>query len=146
MNHGKKEILAVRLRVIKQQKKEAERKVRILAKLNDFVHRARSLGLEESGWDFYEVYIDEPVTFFELEQMLNQCTNSPAYYFKPVSLHAKAGPGAKPDNRTRPEFTSNIEEKSVVDKKTAPVTPAGSREAQKGDVLLTLKGAFVVRR
>ncbi len=140
VNHGKKEALGLRLKVLQQQKREAERKARILSKLDDFVHRAGALGLEEGGWDVYEVYINEPVTFLEMEKMLNQCTNSPDYYFKPVSLHAKTGSGPWP------EPAADAAGKSAVPKEKAPVTSAGLQGAQKGDVLLTLKGAFVVRR
>jgi len=140
VNHEKKEALTVRFKVLTQQKREAERKVRILSKLNDFVHRARSLGLEQSGWDVYEVYINEPVTFLEMEQLLNQCTNSPAYYFKPVSFHAKTVGGAKS------EITAGAEKKDMAEKRTAPIVSAGPQGAQTGDILLTLKGAFVVRR
>ncbi len=140
MNNGKKEALGVRLKVLQQQKREAERKARILSKLNDFVHRAGSFGLEESGWDTYEVFINEPVTFAEMEQMLNQCTNSADYYFKPISLYAKTGrdPGAGP--------AVVAAEKGAGPKEKMPVTSVGLQGGAKGDVLLTLKGAFVVRR
>ncbi|MCP3951662.1 MAG: hypothetical protein GY697_05505 [Desulfobacterales bacterium] len=140
VNNGKKEALSVRLKVLQQQKREAERKARILAKLNDFVHRAGSFGLEEGGWDVYEVYINEPVTFAEMEQMLNQCTNSADYYFKPISLYAKTGryPGAGP--------AVVADEKGAGPKEKMPQTSVDLQGGATGDVLLTLKGAFVVRR
>ena len=82
----KKEVLTVRVRILKQQKRETERKKRIISRVNDFINRARSLGLEKNRWSVYDINIDEPVTFFEMEQILEQCENSSVYYFKPISL------------------------------------------------------------
>lgn len=128
----KKEALTVRVRILKQQQREAERKKRIISRVNDFMNRAGSFGLEKNRWSVYDINIDEPVTFFEIEQILNQCQNSSAYYFKPISLYAKT-PQKSDKNRESDK------------KKTKKTTSADSRETREGDIMLTLRGAFVVR-
>ena len=116
-----------RVGLLKQQKREAQRKWRILTRVNSFVDRASSLGLEGMKWANYDVNIQEPVTFFEMEQILNQCLNSSSYYFRPIALHANISP----------ESDAKIVKKAS--------TSADSRESKKGDLMLTLRGAFIVR-
>jgi hypothetical protein len=104
-------------KLLKEQKRELERKNQILSQVGNFIDKADKLGLEKDRWAAYEVNIQEPVSFSEMEQILTQCTNSSSYYFKPIMLHVKKSSS----------------------------TPAVSPDKKMGDVLLTLRGAFVVR-
>lgn len=122
-----------RVRLLKQQKREAQRKWRILTRVNTFVDKASSLGLVGKKWDTYDVNIQEPVTFFEMEQILNQCLNSPSYYFKPIALHANISPES-----------DGHESDEKIEKKTS--SSADSPERKEGDLMLTLRGAFIVRQ
>ncbi len=107
-----------------------ERKERILERINNFVDKARSLGLERERWAFYDVNIQEPITFPEVEKILAQTANSSSYYFKPLTLHVKTK--IKSDNGAK--------------QKKPPSTSADSPETKEGDILLTLRGAFVVKQ
>ena len=130
ISRGKVEVMETRVRLLKQQKREAQRKWRILTRVNAFVDKAASLGLEGKKWANYDVNIQEPVTFFEMEQILNQCSNSSSYYFKPIALHANISP----------------ESDGKIVKKTSTSNSADSRKSKEGDLMLTLRGAFIVRQ
>ena len=84
------------------------------------------MGLEENRWAVYDINIEEPVTFSEMEQILNQCANSSAYYFKPIIFHAKTM-------------------KKLDKEKMKKAISVNSEDAKQGDMLLTLKGVFYVR-
>ncbi|OQY14512.1 MAG: hypothetical protein B6I30_00320 [Desulfobacteraceae bacterium 4572_187] len=125
----KVETLTVRLRLMEEQKIQLERKRRILLRVKKFIDKADALGLEESRWATYEVNIAQGIAFFEMEQIVNQCVNTPSYYFRPVSLHTKInGESDNNENQGKPDLKTTE-----------------SLEDQVGDVILTLKGAFVVR-
>lgn len=94
-----------------------------------FVEHARSLGLERNKWASYHVNIEEPVFFPEFAQILKQTANSESYYFKPATLHVK----------------TNIESDVKTTKKNQGSVSSGPHKTKTGDVLLTLKGAFVIR-
>jgi hypothetical protein len=119
-----------RVRLVERHQEELSRKKRELERVNRFVNRARSLGVERDNWAYYDVDIQEPVSFAEAEEILRQTANSSAYYFKPLKLHVKT------------KVESNT--------KGGPDKPAGtspdSPEAKKGDILLVLKGSFAVRQ
>ena len=114
---------------MEEEKIQLERKRRILLRVKKFIDKADALGLEESRWATYKVNIAQGVEFFEMEQIVNQCVNTPSYYFRPVSLHIKTG-GELNNNEVqeKPDFKS-----------------VETLEDQVGDVILTLNGAFVVR-
>lgn len=114
---------------MEEEKIQLERKRRILLRVKKFIDKADALGLEESRWATYKVNIAQGVEFFEMEQIVNQCVNTPSYYFRPVSLHIKTG-GEWNNNEVqeKPDFKS-----------------VETLEDQVGDVILTLNGAFVVR-
>ena len=114
---------------MEEQKIQLERKRRILLRVKNFIDKADALGLEENRWATYEVNIAQGIAFFEMEQIVNQCINTPSYYFSPVSLHIKTN--GKSDNN---EMSGKTDLK-----------PDESLEDQVGDVILTLNGAFVVR-
>jgi hypothetical protein len=111
------------------EKIRLEQKRRILLRVKKFIDKADALGLAESRWAKYEVNIAQGSAFFEMEQIVNQCVNTPSYYFRPVSLHIKTNDGS--DN-------NKISEKPGLKSTEFP-------EDQVGDVILTLNGAFVVR-
>ena len=104
-----------------------EQKRRILHRVKKFIDQADSLGLEENRWATYEVNIAQGTAFFEMEQILNQCVNTPSYYYRPVLLHIKTYGTSNDSNETE------------------QMKSAESSEDQVGDVVLTLNGAFVVR-
>jgi len=114
---------------MEEQKIQLERKRRILLRVKNFIDKADALGLEENRWATYEVNIAQGIAFYEMEQIVNQCINTPSYYFRPVSLHIKTN--GESDN-------NEIQEKPGL-KSTE------SSEDQMGDIILTLNGAFVVR-
>jgi hypothetical protein len=126
INRKKTEVLTLQARLLKQQKNEAELKKHSIFRANNFIDRARSLGLEENGWAVYDINIEEPVTFSEMEQILNQCANSSAYYFKPIIFYAK----------TVRELDKEKMKKAI---------SVNSEDTKQGDMLLTLKGVFYVR-
>ena len=114
---------------MEEQKIQLERKRRILSRVKKFIDKADALGLEESRWATYEVNIAQGIAFFEMEQIVNQCVNTPSYYFRPVSLHIK---------------TNDESDNNEISGKPGLKSDEFS-EDQVGDVILTLNGAFVVR-
>lgn len=110
--------------------KELARKQNTLKRIHGFVDRARSAGVQRDRWAYYDVNIEEPVPFAEAEQILRQTANSSSYYFKPILLHVKAN--TEPDAKAPPKKVS--------------AASGDSPDTKTGDVLLTLKGAFVVKR
>ncbi len=103
------------------KKKEVDRKNRILLKVGHFIDKAGVMGLEPKNWAFYDVNIQDAVSFPEMEKILEQCTNSRSAYYKPISLHIKtvASDGVRKTGR--------------------------SPEDRTGDLLITLNGKFVAR-
>ena len=99
-----------------------ERKNRILLKVERFIDKAGAMGLEPIKWSFYDVNIQDTVSFQDMEQILYQCSNSRSAYYKPISLHIKAAAsdGVRKTGRLSEDRT--------------------------GDLLITLKGKFVARR
>ncbi|MBW2195470.1 MAG: hypothetical protein JRF37_07845 [Deltaproteobacteria bacterium] len=117
-------------RLLKEHQKERTQKKRNLDRANRFVNRARSLGVEGDNWAYYDVNIEEPVSFAEAEKILRQTANSSSYYFKPVRLHVKTWVGSNTKGRRGKQGA----------------TFADSPETKQGDILLTLRGSFAVRR
>ena len=106
-------------RILLQKKEEIVQKNQILSQVNDFVDRAKSLGLEKEKWVVYEVNVQDTVSFAEAEQVLSQCANSTFAYYIPVSLEIKTADPLKKD------------------------PPAAQK---KGDLFITLRGRFVARQ
>ena len=125
LNLKKAKVLTAQARMLTQQKNEAGRKEHNIFRANNFIDKAKSLGLEQNRWAVYDINIEEPVTFSEIEQILNQCANSSAYYFKPIIFYAKA-----------------VQE---LDNKMKKAMSIDSTETKQKDMLLTLKGVFYVR-
>ena len=130
LSQEKNKVLTRQVRLLRQQQREIERKKRIMIRVNNFINRARSLGLEKDKWAYYDVNIAEPVSFQEAKKILTQTTNSSSYYFKPVMLHVK----------------TKIKSDKKATQKKPPSTSADSPETKEGDILLTLRGGFLVKQ
>ena len=120
---GKKTVLVRKVRRLNQFQSEREQKLHSILRINNFVNTAKSLGLEQSKWSEYNVDIQDTVTFAEMKTILKQCSNSNSHYFRPVSFHIKSL-----------KATGNYEK-----------VPGKIFENETGDILMTLKGAFVVK-
>lgn len=102
---------------------DRQRKWQNILKVNHFVKNAQLLGLVRNKWAVYHVDIQDSVTFTDMKNLLNQCTNGNSHYFKPISFHIKS--------------TKAMGEKEK--------ESGMSSQNQKGDILMTLKGAFIVK-
>ena len=116
--------------LLKAHQKELERKKGVLQRIHDFVHQARSAGVEKDKWAYYDVNIEEPVPFEEAEKILGQTANSSSYYFKPITLEVK----------------TKIQPDAKAPSTTTAAASGDSSETKTGDILLNLKGSFVVNR
>jgi len=131
VNQQKKATLTRQVRVLNQQQSDRARKERAIAKVNRFVNQAASLGLEKNRWAVYEVGIEESVNVPEIEQILKQCSNAASHYFKPISFHLKF-------------LQDTTGQKGGAGE---PIQVAAKASGiKRGDILLTLRGAFVVRQ
>jgi len=74
------------LNLLNERKKEADEKNHTLSLANKFIKKAESLHLTQKDWASDQINLNQPVTYLELEQLLNQCENAPDYYFKPSFL------------------------------------------------------------
>ena len=119
----KKAVLVENIRWLSQLKSEREHQLHSILRINNFVNNAKLLGLEQNKWDVYNVDIEDAVTFAQMKTILKQCSNSNSHYFKPVSFHIKSLKAAG--------NYENISGKTF--------------ENEAGDILMTLKGAFVVK-
>ncbi len=115
--------------LLEQNKRELEKNRRILVRVKEFVDQAKVFGLEEGKWDYYDVNIEEQVYFHEARSILTQTANSRSCYFNPISLDIK-----------------KVEEPSPTSSQTVKASPGSESEQEKGDILLRLKGTFVVRQ
>jgi uncharacterized protein YjiK len=119
----KKAVLDRQVRWLSHLKSEKEQKLHSILRINNFINNAKLLGLEQNKWAEYNVDIQDTVTFTEMKTILNQCSNGDSHYFKPISFHIKSL-----------KATGNKE-------KTSGMT----FENESGDILMTLKGAFIVK-
>jgi hypothetical protein len=117
-----------RINHLEQQKQELARKQRILKRASQFLATARELGLQQRDWTIYEVNIEKPVSFPVMAQVLNQCANSSAYYFRPGRLDVNVTYGDTAEGAPVPSPAAS-----------------GQPENAHGDGLLTLRGAFIAR-
>ena len=74
------------LKLLNEEKKVAAEKKLAFSRAKKFVEKAESLNLTGKNWARDRIHLDQSVTFLELEQLLNQCANSPDYYFNPTLL------------------------------------------------------------
>ncbi len=117
------------LRVLVRQRQEAEKKSHILSKTKSFLEKAHALGLNKSRWDTYEVEKREAVTFSEVREILAQTGSSGPYYFIPVYLHMSRNP---PGMKAPPGAEKGKQREDVT-------------ATKEGDLMLDLKGTFLVR-
>ena len=106
-------------RLLLQKNEEIVRKNQILYQVQDFLDRAKSLGLEKENWAVYEVNVDDAMSFADAELVLSQCAYSNFAYYVPALLEIKTINSPKTDS-------------------------AGVQK--KGDLLITLRGRFVARQ
>jgi len=130
-NQQKIDALQVRVRIMERHKKELERQQSVLNRLKRFADGAVSLGLDPNNWATYDVAIQEPVKYNELQRIINQCVNTSAYYFKPTSLHA------------RRNFKTD---KKLLQQEDAPITDEKEFDDSQGDIFLKLQGTFLVKQ
>ena len=83
--------MTVQVRLLRAQKEEMERKVNAIERVNTFVERAESLGLVKNKWAVYNVDLQEKLNNADMEQVVAQCANTDAYYFKPRLLQITYG-------------------------------------------------------
>ena len=127
----KMETLQVRGKIMARHQRKFDQQQRVIDNLNGFVTEATRLGLDPNNWETYDVHIQEVVSFSEMQRIVNQCDNTSAYYFKPVSLEAKQRIRNPKKILVRPTDTAH--EEKVPD-------------ADEGDILLNLRGTFVVKQ
>jgi len=118
------------VRMLRVQQNEVNRTLVAVNKTRTFVNHAKSLELERKLWNTYKVDIHEPTTLQEAEQILDQTANTKAYLFTPQRLHMSllGMTGEKPPS-AQPSRPS-----------TAP------EPTEANDILLQLKGAFLVKK
>ncbi len=119
----KKTALVRQVRLLGHLQREREQKLHNILRINNFVKNAKLLGLEQDKWGVYDVDIEDTVTFDEMKTILKQCSNANTHYFRPVSFHIKSL-----------KATGNTDK-----------TSGRTFENKVGDILMTLKGAFVVK-
>jgi hypothetical protein len=123
VNQDKKAVMIRQANLLNQRQIGREQKRQNILRVNRFVNNAELLGLVQKKWALYHVNIQDSVTFTEMKKLLTQCSNGDSHYFKPVSFHVKS-------------ITA------TGDKEEAP---GMTFQNQTGDILMTLKGAFVVK-
>jgi len=106
-------------RIMLEKKEEIVLKNQILSEVQNFLDRAKSLGLEKEKWAVYEVNVQETMSFAEAEQVLSQCAYSTFAYYVPALLEIKTIDSLKTD------------------------LPGAQK---KGDLFITLRGRFVARQ
>jgi hypothetical protein len=123
VDQDKKAVLIQKAEMFNHQRIDRERKWQDILAVNRFVKSAQLLGLVRKKWAVYHVDIQDSVTFTDMKNLLTQCTNGESHYFKPVSFQIKSA-------------------KAIGAKEKVPGITS---QHQKGDILMTLKGAFLVK-
>ena len=111
--------LARQQRLLLQKNEEIIRKNQILSQVQEFLDRAKSLGLEKEKWAVYEVNVEDAMSFADAQQVLSQCEYSTFAYYVPALLEIKTTNSLKTDS-------------------------TGARK--KGDLFIALRGRFVARQ
>ena len=119
----KKAVLVDKIRWLSQLRSEREHQYHSILRINNFVNHAKLLGLEQNKWDVYNVDVEDAVTFAQMKTILKQCSNANSHYFKPVSFHIKSLKATVNDEKASGKTFEN----------------------ETGDILMKLKGAFVVK-
>ncbi len=114
--------MQTRVGLIAGQKNELIQKQQILNQTIQFVNKTNILGLSPTQWTFYDVNLQETVSFDKAEQIINQCSHSQVAYYQPLSLHIRTVP------------------------KDDPTTAGNTTTKEPGDLILTVQGKFVARQ
>ena len=123
------EDLDCQVRWFEENRREQAQKRRALAQVKEFIHRARTFGLERHHWEHYDVNIEERLYFHEAKRILTQTATSGSCYFHPISLDIK-----------------KIKDPATMKSGQAGTTANSGKDKQQGDLLLSLKGTFVVKQ
>lgn len=118
-----KSALIRQVKWLSQLQSERKQNLHGILRINNFVNNAKLMGLEEHKWAVYNVDIQDTVTFAEMKTILKQCSNGDSHYFKPASFHIKSLKAIGDTDKTSERIFEN----------------------KTGDILMTLKGAFVVK-
>lgn len=119
----KKAVLVRQVKWLSQLQSERKQNLHSIIRINNFINNAKLLGLEQNKWAVYNVDIQDTVTFAEMKTILKQCSNGDSHYFKPVSFHIKSLKATNDKDKASGRIFEN----------------------EAGDILMTLKGAFVVK-
>lgn len=122
--YKKEKNLKLELKILSEQQAVINDKNIAITKFKGFINKALKLELVSKEWTMLKTDINEPVTYLELEEILNQCTNDNSIYFKPEIIDIKK------------QHTENTND-NTKNKKGAI--------AEGKDVNLTLKGTFIVK-
>ena len=114
---------------LEQNKKEQTQKRRTLAHVKKFINRAELFGLERHKWETYDIDIEKQLYLHEARRILTQTANSKSFYFHPILLNIK-----------------KIEEPTPMAPGQTRAIAGSGKDQQRGDLLLSLKGTFVVRQ
>lgn len=120
----KEKNLKIDLKLLLEQQTNINNKKIAITKFKRFIDTALKLELTSTGWTTLTTDINEPVTYLELEEILNQCANNNSFYFKPEIIEIKK------------QLSENATGKSKAKKGVI---------AEGKDVNLTLKGTFIVK-
>lgn len=120
----KEKNLGIEVKLLSAHQTVIKNKNSAIKEFRKFIDKAMKLDLVSSGWALLETDINEPVTYLELEDILNQCTNNNSFYFKPEFIQIKKQTDLMINEK------STIKQDAIVEKK---------------DVNLTLKGTFIVK-
>lgn len=130
LNQKRLEATTSQVQFLRENERELIRKKAVMEEVNAFLTKAKGFGLERERWVFHGVNINERMTFEQVERIMRQTSNSPAYYFKPTTLYIKK--------------TATAADKSKVP--PTPSSPGRQSAPAPSSVSLTLRGAFVVKQ
>lgn len=127
------DLLSAKVNALFKNKRDADRNKSVHADINNFIEKAYALGLEKKRWATLEVDLDTKVSFAEMAQLIDQCANTSAYYFRPGKLHLQsdAKPAEAAQHKSLPRKAGRIQD-----------TPTQSESI--AEMQLALKGAFIV--
>jgi len=130
LNSDKLEVITRQARLLKKHHRLMEKNRRVMAGVEEFLDQAGRLGLTRENWQSYDVNVQQPLAFDEIDKILAQAKNSNSHYFKPVMLQL-----------------NRLSESDKTKKRPAkPPNSADSPETLQEDLVITLQGAFLVRQ
>ena len=108
---------------MEQQQRELVHKQALLAQAQQFASSVRDLKLTREDWAFYDVNVQAPLSYAAAREIIDQCADSAAAYYWPISLEVKA-----------------------LERKPAATAPRQIPDGGPAEVQLTVKGRFVARQ